>query len=93
MEETITNPTTIYTIYGILVGLAGYYVKKEIAFLQERKEFMTLLETRYKESQIVATNAITAQIKAEAALAEMVKSVDSLAEEIRAASRTPAGGQ
>lgn len=93
MEDTITNPTTLYTIYGILAGLAGYYVKKEISFFQERKEFMTLLETRYKESQLVTTNAITAQIKAEAALAEMAKSVDSLTEEIRAASRTPAGGK
>ena len=91
MEETITNPTTLYTIYGILAGLAGYYVKKEMAFFQERKEFMTLLETRYKESQNVTSATITAQIKTETALAELVKSIERLSDDLRA-SRTAAGG-
>ena len=71
---------SIITYWGpigaALVAVTGYFVKKELVFVTERKEKEAMLEAARQELKGLLKESLTAQLEVKAQLAMFGKQVD-----------------
>lgn len=86
MEGETTQ--TIMTYWGPLgaafIAVTGYFVKKELVFVTERKEKEAMLEAARQELKGLLKESLTAQLEVKAQLAMFGKQVDDLKESLTA---------